>query len=150
MVSNFLRVPITSIDRRAQGGWAATPVELKAFCTLHFVTYYLNLADVLGCNYNKDGELPTSMAFSSQLQCSAHLYLRGRSKVFLRVKDRQFKFQINVQDGVFTNRDDDHSYVTSARGGGRVGEEGGKGDEDEGRKDIENGGKELGRKGRRG
>jgi len=36
--------------------------------------------------------------------CSAHLYLRGRSKVFLRVKDRQFKFQINVQDGVFTNR----------------------------------------------
>ena len=41
--------------------------------------------------------------------------------MFLRVKDRQFKFQINVQDGVFTNRDDDHSYVTSARGGGRVG-----------------------------
>merc|ERR1712038_1407194 len=36
--------------------------------------------------------------------CSAHLYLRGRSKVFLRVKDRQFKFQINVRDGVFTNR----------------------------------------------
>jgi len=36
--------------------------------------------------------------------CSAHMYLRGRSRFFLRVKDRQFKFQVNVTDGVFTNR----------------------------------------------
>jgi len=36
--------------------------------------------------------------------CSAHLYIRGRPRFFLRVKDRQFKLSLNVQDGVFTNR----------------------------------------------
>ena len=50
------------------------------------------------------GENYEDSKFFPRFQCSAHLYLRGRSRFFLRVKDRQFKFQVNVQDGVFTNR----------------------------------------------
>merc|ERR1712066_1156328 len=37
--------------------------------------------------------------------CSASMYnLRGRPRFFLRVKERHFKYQVNVQDGVFTNK----------------------------------------------
>ena len=32
------------------------------------------------------------------------MYMKGRPRFYLRVKERQFKFQVNVQDGVFTNK----------------------------------------------